>query len=129
MNNDDKKTFSFLNGFGEDALRKNSNYWNFRAKYICPLCNFIFACMPVGFLHFSDNILQFMFINENYDFNVLTKLNSDENSENGKNRLYITLYNILKNFDKNISEIEMIIKKQAVITRRTLLQKNITKDK
>ena len=85
--------------------------------------------MPVGFLHFSDNILQFMFINANYDFNVLTKLNSDENSENGKNRLYITLYNILKNFDKNISEIEMIIKKQAVITRRTLLQKNITKDK
>lgn len=44
------KGFSFLNNIYFDTSRKTSHVWNFTSDIeICPICSFIYYCIPCGF--------------------------------------------------------------------------------
>lgn len=90
INSDSKKITSFVNSLTEDFKKKNSNYWNFKPNcYVCPKCNFLFACMPLGFLPFGKN---YVFINNNESLKTL--INANEESLLSKEKLsYYQEYN------------------------------------
>ena len=72
--------FSHLKDIGIDSKRKRSPFWDFYCDIvICPLCNFIFACAPLGFNSFNQDLV---FINKNRSINDLCKANAKQLLEN-----------------------------------------------
>jgi len=70
---------AWLNDVGIDLKRKKSYYWNFKPdSFLCPVCNLIYSCIPLGFIVVGREGL---FINDNSDFNTLIKCNSTEGLE------------------------------------------------
>lgn len=68
---------AWLNKMGVDMNRKSSHFWNLDAAtcYICPVCNFIFSCIPAGFTNLKG---QGYFVNSNSYLTFLLGLNKDE---------------------------------------------------
>lgn len=69
-----KKAFSFLNDTTDDVNRKKSYYWFCKPDaYVCPLCNFIYAFIPLGFAFIGSEAV---FINSNSTIETLIKIMS-----------------------------------------------------
>lgn len=101
---------------GVDMSRKSSHFWNFKGDaYICPLCNLVYSCLPLGF-----NILKGkgLFINNNQSLIKLKQSNVIEGSysEDIKEIEQMSYFNILKsmeqqkidNIDKEFENIQVI---------------------
>lgn len=68
---------TFLFEVGVDTGRKKSAFWNCSPdSFICPLCNFIYACSPIGFIEMGNNNL--VFVNYNDSIEYLIKMNTSE---------------------------------------------------
>lgn len=68
---------TFLFEVGVDTNRKKSAFWNCNPdSFICPLCNFIYACSPMGFIEIGNNNL--VFVNYNDSIEYLIKMNASE---------------------------------------------------
>ncbi len=58
---------------GVDMGRKSSHFWDLTAdSYICPICNLVYACIPLGFTIMRG---QGLFINENSSASKLIRSN------------------------------------------------------
>lgn len=58
---------------GVDGSRKSSHYWNYIPDaIICPICNFIYSCVPAGFTYLNGKGL---FVNENITLKSLAQIN------------------------------------------------------
>lgn len=64
---------SWIHDMGVDVARKTSYYWNFQVdSFLCPVCNLIYACIPLGFtMKGSEGI----FINANESITKLREMN------------------------------------------------------
>ncbi|UZN01388.1 type I-B CRISPR-associated protein Cas8b1/Cst1 (plasmid) [Lysinibacillus sp. MHQ-1] len=59
---------------GVDAARKSSHYWDHqRDIFICPICNIVYSCIPLGFTLVRGAGL---FINNNRSVEDLVSVNS-----------------------------------------------------
>lgn len=92
---------SWLKDVGVDLNRKKSGFWNFKEDtYICPICNLIYSCIPLGFTMIGSNGI---FVNNNESFNSLKSDNSlisvEEIIENRIDKVY---QKILKNYIEEI---------------------------
>ena len=89
---------TFLFEVGVDTNRKKSAFWNCNPdSFICPLCNFIYACSPMGFIEIGNNNL--VFVNYNDSIEYLIKMNaSEEFKENikSKNEKYLFYNKIIQ---------------------------------
>lgn len=65
---------AWLNDVGVDVTRKKSGFWNFNEDmYICPICNLIYSCVPLGFNMIGSNGI---FVNNNESFKRLKQYNN-----------------------------------------------------
>lgn len=65
---------SWINDVGVDINRKKSGFWNFNEDtYICPICNLVYSCIPLGFTLIGSNGI---FINNNETIKSLKQYNS-----------------------------------------------------
>lgn len=77
METSNKMDTTFLFEVGVDTGRKKSAFWNCSPdSFICPLCNFIYACSPIGFIEMGNNNL--VFVNYNDSIEYLIKMNTAE---------------------------------------------------
>lgn len=64
---------SWLNDVGVDINRKKSGFWNYKEDtFLCPLCNLIYSCIPLGFQMIGSNGI---FINSNESIKQLKAYN------------------------------------------------------
>lgn len=87
---------TFLFEVGIDTGRKRSAFWNQNPdSFICPLCNFIYACSPIGFIDIGNNNLSFVNYNDSIEF--LRKMNiSEEFDIENKNQKYVFYNKIIE---------------------------------
>lgn len=73
LNKKDAAGMGWINDVGVDIARKTSYYWNFQVdSFLCPMCNLIYACIPLGFtMKGSEGI----FINDNEGISELLAMN------------------------------------------------------
>lgn len=70
----DSFELTWINKTGVDSNRKSSHFWNHQSDaYICSMCNFIYACIPAGFISLNSKGI---FINENTSTKSLKNINS-----------------------------------------------------
>lgn len=93
VNTSNKISTSFLFEVGIDANRKKSAFWNQTPDaFLCPLCNFIYSCSPLGFIDMSSNMI---FVNQNDSIETLKNMNATiEFLDNDKNKKY-NFYNTI----------------------------------
>lgn len=88
----------FLFEVGVDTNRKKSAFWNCNPdSFICPLCNFIYACSPMGFIEIGNNNL--VFVNYNDSIEYLIKMNASEEFKEdikSKNEKYLFYNKIIQ---------------------------------
>ncbi|WP_232726136.1 Cas8a1 family CRISPR/Cas system-associated protein [Bacillus sp. FJAT-42315] len=73
---------TWLQKVGVDAARKSSHYWNHnRDLFVCPICNLIYSCVPLGFTLVQGKGL---FINNNQSVEKLKSSNSMTLQSNGE---------------------------------------------
>ncbi len=89
---------SWLNDTGVDFNRKKSGFWNFKEDmFLCPICNLIYSCIPLGFKMIGSNGI---FINSNESIRKL-KQNNDilTIEENVKEETFEKIYGkVISNF-------------------------------
>ena len=84
---------------GVDMRRKSSHFWNMNGDaYICPVCNLLYSCLPIGFKTINNKGI---FINFNHNINVLcqaniTKMNEEITFSQLENLSY---YNVIDSMD------------------------------
>lgn len=65
---------TWLQKTGVDAARKSSHYWDHqRDIFVCPICNLVYSCVPLGFTLTRGKGL---FINNNRSIQELISINS-----------------------------------------------------
>lgn len=65
---------TWLQKVGVDAARKSSHYWDHqRDIFICPICNLVYSCIPLGFKIIKG---KGFFINNNRSIDELISVNS-----------------------------------------------------
>lgn len=65
---------TWLQRVGVDAARKSSHYWDhLRDIFICPVCNLVYSCIPLGFKVIKG---KGFFINNNRSIEELISVNS-----------------------------------------------------
>lgn len=65
---------TWLQRVGVDAARKSSHYWDHqRDIFICPVCNLVYSCLPLGFKMAKG---KGFFINNNRSIDELISVNS-----------------------------------------------------
>lgn len=69
----DSFPMAWINDIGVDVARKTSYYWNFKVdSFLCPVCNLIYACIPLGFtMKGSEGV----FVNDNESITKLKQMN------------------------------------------------------
>ena len=105
---------TFLFEVGVDTNRKKSAFWNYNPdSFICALCNYIYACTPLGFIDISNSMI---FVNQNDSIDALIKMNGriDFSNNNEENKTY-TAYNeiirrLLAEKTKELKSIQVIIR-------------------
>ncbi|WPZ19207.1 type I-B CRISPR-associated protein Cas8b1/Cst1 [Geobacillus subterraneus] len=64
---------TWIHKTGVDSARKSSHFWNYQSDaYICPICNFVYSCVPAGFTFLQGKGI---FINENLSVRKLCDIN------------------------------------------------------
>ena len=90
INKKEASGMSWINDVGVDVNRKKSGFWDFNEDaYICPICNLIYSCIPLGFTLVGSNGI---FINNNESIESLKGHNS--NSKTNKKMEEDTFENI-----------------------------------
>lgn len=120
INKQEAYGMSWLNDVGVDMKKKNSAFWNFKEDaYICPICNLIYSCIPLGFCIIGNTAI---FINSNESFSSL-KANNDiiETKELlEENNFNIIYHKVITNYIKKTgleSQVENEPKNIQVIKR------------
>ncbi len=73
INNKYSVSVSFMKDFADDLSRKRSSLYNFEAGMnLCPICAFLYALSPLGFLKYNRD---FIFVNQNGNINDLCRVN------------------------------------------------------
>lgn len=68
-------SLSWLKDTGVDINRKKSGFWNFQEDaFLCPICNLIYSCVPLGFYLVESNGI---FINCNKSLDMLLQENNE----------------------------------------------------
>lgn len=104
---------TWLNKIGVDMSRKTSHFWNLNGdSYICPICNFVYSCIPAGFTVYSNKGI---FINENSNAESLIAMNrlslaNISSIEELEHESYFNIANAMEqsSIDGSIKEIENI---------------------
>lgn len=104
---------SFINGLTQDLEGKSSQFWNHNPDVrICPLCAFIYACVPIGFINTKNS---FIFINKNDSINFLIDENKKYEDkllnlkEDNLNYFNTYIQNKIEKNEKEIEGIEFVI--------------------
>ncbi len=108
----------FLNDFVDDPNKKQSPFWNNKDdSYICPLCAFVYAFMPFGFIPIAQDTYarDRLFANQNTSIENIIKINSsikkDKALENNKFIVLNTIVNsILEEKLRELDNIEIIVR-------------------
>lgn len=123
---------SFINGLTQDLEGKSSQFWNHNPDVrICPLCAFIYACVPIGFINTKNS---FIFINKNDSINFLIDENKSYEykllKSKGDNLNYFNTYiqNKIKKNEKEIEGIEFVINEKCKDDKYRYVIKNIDKN-
>jgi len=102
---------------GVDMSRKSSHFWNFNGDaYICPVCNLIYSCLPLGFITLKGRGI---FINNNHtvksliESNTLKIRNEEESFEKIEQLSYLNIVNSMEqynidNLDNEFENIQLI---------------------
>jgi len=101
---------------GVDGTRKSSHYWNYRSDmYVCPVCNFLYSCVPAGFIYFKGKGL---FVNESSTIKTLLSVNQVslqkvKNFEELEEKSYYQILNTLdqaqiEKMSKEIQNIQIV---------------------
>ena len=102
---------------GVDMSRKSSHFWELKGDaYICPICNLVYSCIPIGFTTLKGKGL---FINNNGSIRTLKTSNVAEVSyESGKfeeieQASYLRIVNTIdqygiENIDKEFENIQIV---------------------
>ena len=104
---------TFLFEVGVDTSRKKSAFWNYNAdSFICALCNYIYACTPLGFIDMSNLML---FVNQNDSIETLINMNEKIDFINNEDNKIYTVYNeiirrILAEKTKELKSIQVIVR-------------------
>lgn len=73
MSKRDSFALSWVNDVGVDVARKTSYFWDFNVdSFLCPVCNLIYACLPLGFYMKG---LEGIFVNDNASILTLKQMN------------------------------------------------------
>lgn len=127
LNKPDAFDLTWLVKTGVDMSRKSSHFWNFNGDaYICPICNLVYSCLPLGFAMIKGKGL---FINNNQTIELLKQSNitkiRDENKsfEEIEQLSYLNIVNSMEqynidNLDKEFENIQ-IVKIDSNNDRRT----------
>jgi CRISPR-associated protein Cst1 len=122
---------TWINKTGVDSARKSSHFWNYQTDaYICPICNFVYSCVPAGFTFLQGKGI---FINENsnmrrlYGINQITLENIERFEELEQKSYYYILDSLEQaKMDKAEKEIQNIqIVKVDTANTNTLYSFNI----
>lgn len=122
----DAASLSFLKDTGVDINRKKSGFWNFNEDaFICPICNLIYSCVPLGFYIVGKNSI---FVNQSNSIEMLIIYNKEierhlqmekQGIEKQEYNLFIKLLNRFENqtnkeVGKNeIHNIQVVKRKQV----------------
>lgn len=117
LNKPDAFDLTWLVKTGVDMSRKSSHFWNFNGDaYICPICNLVYSCLPLGFAMIKGKGL---FINNNQTIELLKQSNitkiRDENKsfEEIEQLSYLNIVNSMEqynidNLDKEFENIQIV---------------------
>lgn len=73
INSQEKVSIAFMKEQADDLARKRSAFWHCRVDaYLCPVCAFVYALVPLGFQLVGD---KFLFINNNLNVQELLASN------------------------------------------------------
>lgn len=99
---------SWLKDVGVDINRKKSGFWNFNEDtYICPICNLIYSCVPLGFTMVGSNGI---FVNNNESMkelcqdNTLMKVEEEIKEDIFENTYQKILYNYINRTEQITNE-------------------------
>lgn len=104
LNKPDAFDLTWLVKTGVDMSRKSSHFWNMNGDaYICPVCNLLYSCLPIGFKTINNKGI---FINFNHNINVLyqanvVKMNEEISFSQLENLSY---YNVINSMDHVYSQ-------------------------
>lgn len=102
---------------GADMSRKSSHFWNLNGDaYICPICNLLYSCLPLGFTTIKGKGL---FINNNQTIECLRQSNivnveyENESFEEIEQLSYLNIVNSMEqynvdNLDKEFENIQIV---------------------
>lgn len=111
---------SWLNDVGVDLNRKKSHFWNFAPDtYICPVCNLVYSCVPLGF---TMRGMEGIFINNNESIQTLKSINEGLAVEDLTGLKYEVFSKVLREFkkDSDIKAAKKEIGNIQVVRRRVL---------
>lgn len=75
LSKSDASSMSWVKDVGVDINRKKSGFWNFKEDtFLCPICNLIYSCIPLGFYLIGSNGI---FINCNSSIEMLLLHNNN----------------------------------------------------
>lgn len=106
INSSNSFNLTWINKTGVDGSRKSSHYWNFNDDtLICPICNIIYSCIPVGFNYLNG---KGFFINDNSNVKALMRINSIDSNDYIDNNISSlemkSYFNVAKAYDKKTLE-------------------------
>lgn len=108
---------SWLVKVGVDKDKKSSHFWNMKCDvYICPICNLVYSCIPIGFTTLKGKGL---FINNNGSIRTLKTSNvaevsyENEKFEEIEQASYLRIVNTvdqygIENIDKEFENIQIV---------------------
>lgn len=108
---------SWLVKVGVDKDKKSSHFWNMKCDaYICPICNLVYSCIPIGFTTLKGKGL---FINNNGSIRTLKTSNvaevsyESEKFEEIEQASYLRIVNTvdqygIENIDKEFENIQIV---------------------
>lgn len=121
---------------GVDSARKSSHYWNYQSDmFVCPICNFLYSCVPAGFTYFKGKGL---FVNENSSIKTMQSVNrvslqKVKNFEELEEKSYYQILDTLDQaqVDKMSKEIQniQIVKLDKENTVRPYTFNNLSKER
>lgn len=108
LNKKDAASMGWINDVGVDVARKTSYYWNFHVdSFLCPICNLIYACLPMGFtMKGSEGI----FINDNESVHQILAMNKvpDAKFSTQKEDLYYYVMDLFRQQNENMTAVKEI---------------------
>lgn len=106
---------TFLFEVGVDTGRKKSAFWNQTPdSFICPLCNFIYSCSPLGFIDIKGTMI---FVNQNESIESLISMNVSIDFNNEKENKDFKFYNTiieraLSEKTKELNSLQVVIRNE-----------------